>query len=207
MRRIRPAVSEGCVRPDEELVPACQAGDGPAWEALVKRHQDRVLNLAYQFTGNRDEARDLAQEIFVRLYLRLDQYDPARPFRFWFNSLARNLCIDHYRSRREKQRLATVALEATDRIVATSPSPDQQLARREERDLILAALDALSAISREAIVLKDLQEMTLEEIAQSLDLPIGTVKSRVFRARIELGRAILRRPSVGAVAGGGVGLP
>jgi len=194
------------VRPDEELVPACQAGDGPAWEALVKRHQDRVLNLAYQFTGDRDEARDLAQEIFVRLYLRLDQYDPARPFRFWFNSLARNLCIDHYRSRREKQRLATVALEAADRIAAPGPSPDRHLARREERDLILAALDALSAISREAIVLKDLQEMTLEEIAQSLDLPIGTVKSRVFRARIELGRAILRRQSAGAVAGGGVGL-
>lgn len=201
-----PAVSEGCVRPDEELVPACQAGDGPAWEALVKRHQDRVLNLAYQFTGDRDEARDLAQEIFVRLYLRLDQYDPARPFRFWFNSLARNLCIDHYRSRREKQRLATVALEAADRIAAPGPSPDRHLARREERDLILAALDALSAISREAIVLKDLQEMTLEEIARSLDLPIGTVKSRVFRARIELGRAILRRQSAGAVAGGGVGL-
>ena len=194
------------MRPDEELVPACQAGDGPAWEALVKRHQDRVLNLAYQFTGDRDEARDLAQEIFVRLYLRLDQYDPARPFRFWFNSLARNLCIDHYRSRREKQRLATVALEAADRIAAPGPSPDRHLARREERDLILAALDALSAISREAIVLKDLQEMTLEEIAQSLDLPIGTVKSRVFRARIELGRAILRRQSAGAVAGGGVGL-
>lgn len=192
---------------DEDLVPACRAGDGAAWETLIKRHQDRVLNLAYQFTGNRDEAWDLAQEIFVRLYLRLDQYDAARPFRFWFNSLARNLCIDHYRSRRERQRLATVALEEADRIAAPGPSPERHLARREERDRILTALDALSAISREAIVLKDLQEMTLEEIAQTLDLPIGTVKSRVFRARIELGRALLRPSRASAAAGGGVGLP
>jgi len=195
------------MRSDEELVQACQAGEGPAWEALIKRHQERMLNLAYQFTGDRDEAWDLAQEIFVRLYLRLDQYDPARPFRFWFSSLARHLCIDHYRSRRERQRLATVALEAADQIAAPGPSPEQHLARREERDRILAALDALSAISREAIVLKDLQEMTLEEIAQSLDLPIGTVKSRIFRARIELGRALLRQRRAGAVAGGGGGLP
>jgi len=194
------------VKSDEELVQACQTGDGPAWEALVKRHQDRILNLAYQFTGSRDEAWDLAQEIFVRLYLRLDRYDRARPFRFWFNSLARNLCIDHYRSRQEKQRLATVALEAAESIAAADPLPDRRLEQREQRDLILSALDTLSAISREAIVLKDLQEMTLEEIAQALELPLGTVKSRIFRARIELGRAILRRSPAGAAAGGGVGL-
>ena len=204
--RSRCEVYQVALRSDEELVQACRGGDGPSWEVLIKRHQDRVLNLAYQFTGNRDEAWDLAQEIFVRLYLRLDQYDRARPFRFWFNSLARNLCIDHYRSRHEKQRLVTVALEAADRIAAPGPTPDLHLARREERDLILSALDALSAISREAIVLKDLQELSLDEIAQALELPIGTVKSRVFRARIELGRAILRQQQAGAAAGGGFGL-
>jgi RNA polymerase sigma-70 factor (ECF subfamily) len=195
------------VRPDEELVQACRDGDGPAWETLVKRHQNRVLNLAYQFTGDRDEAWDLAQEIFVRLYLRLDRYDRDRPFGSWFASLARNLCIDHYRSRRERQRSATVALEEAERIPCPSPAPDRRLEQREQRAMILGALDTLSATSREAIVLKDLQEMTLEEIAQALGLPLGTVKSRIFRARIELGRALLRLPGARATAGGGVGLP
>ena len=190
------------MRSDEELVESCLTGDGPAWEALVKRHQDRVLNLAYQFTGDRDEARDLAQEIFVRLYLRLDRYDRARPFRTWFNSLARNLCIDHYRSRREKQRLATVALEDPAVVASAGPPPDRRLERREQREMVLSALDSLSATLREAIVLKDLQQMPLEEVARALGLPIGTVKSRVFRARIELGRAILRLPQTG----GGLGL-
>jgi RNA polymerase sigma-70 factor, ECF subfamily len=191
------------VRSDEELVQSCLTGDGPAWEALVKRHQDRILNLAWQFTGNRDEAWDLSQEIFVRLYLRLDRYDPARPFAAWFNSIARNLCIDHYRSRREKQRLATTALEDTTRLASAAPPPDRRLERREQREMILSALDSLGAISREAIVLKDLQQMSLEEVARALDLPVGTVKSRVFRARIELGRAILQLQQ----AGGGLGLP
>ena len=98
------------MRTDEQLIPDCQAGNAAAWEALVRAHQDRMLNLAYQFTGSRDEAWDLAQEIFVRLYLRLDQYDSARPFRAWFNSLARNLCIDHYRARKDERRRVPVQI-------------------------------------------------------------------------------------------------
>jgi RNA polymerase sigma-70 factor (ECF subfamily) len=195
------------VRSDEDLVRECQAGDAVAWEALVRRHQDRILNLAFQFTGNREAAWDLAQEIFLRLYLRLEQYDPSRAFRAWFNSLARNLCIDHYRARRADRLQSSLATDAIETMPSPQPWPNERLERRERRQLILTALDTLSALSREAIVLKDLQEMSLEEIAHQLDLPIGTVKSRVFRARIELGRAIVRLQQAGATLGGGVGLP
>lgn len=192
-------------RADELLVRECLAGNGTAWEALVRQHQDRILNLAYQFTGGREEAADLAQEIFVRLYLRLGQYDTSRPFRAWFNSLARNLCIDHYRATRE-QRRRQVPLDERMGLPAHGAPPDQRLAQRERGELIASALDQLSVISREAIVLKDLQEMTLEEIAGLLGLPIGTVKSRVFRARIELGRAIVRLQQA-PVMEGSHGLP
>ena len=177
---------------DEELIWQCRQGDGRAWEQLVQRHQDRILNLAYQFIGNREEAQDLAQEIFVRLYIRLDKYDASRTFRTWFNSLARNLCIDHYRRRKKAPLVAPTPVDEMRGLATGGPAPDRGLVRRERRELLMHALDALSEISREAIVLKDLQEMTLAEISQTLGLSIGTVKSRVFRARIELGRAILK---------------
>jgi RNA polymerase sigma-70 factor (ECF subfamily) len=197
---------EADVQTDELLIRDCQAGNAAAWETLVRAHQDRMLNLAYQFTGSRDEAWDLAQEIFVRLYLRLDQYDSARPFRAWFNSLARNLCIDHYRARKDERRRVPVPVEELGTLASAGPPPDRRVEQREKREAILAALDTLSDVSREAIVLKDLQEMTLEEIAGLLGLPLGTVKSRVFRARIELGRAIVRLQQSPATSGGGLGL-
>ena len=107
---LRDGSSEDILRTDEELVALCRQGDGRAWEALIRRHQDRILNLAYQFTSNREEARDLAQDIFIRLYRKLNQYQENRPFRTWFNSLARNQCIDRYRQRKR------------DRVVVNTPS-------------------------------------------------------------------------------------
>lgn len=164
-----------------------------------------MLNLAYQFTWNREEARDVAQEIFVRLYQRMDRYDPQRPFRTWFNSLARNLCIDHYRRRRREGPIVDTPVEELGSLAANTESPERRVERRERREWIQHALERLSEISREAIVLKDLQGLSLESIAQTLDLPLGTVKSRVFRARIELARALQKRRGASPV-GGNLGL-
>ncbi len=189
---------------DEDLVQRCREGDDSAWEDLVRRHQDRILNLAYQFVGETEEARDLAQEVFVRVYQRLELYDPERVFRTWLNSLARNLCIDRYRHRRQERRCVTTPVEEMTTLVSPALNPAQHLDRERRRQLVLHALDMLSAISREAIVLKDLQELTLEEMAEQMELPLGTVKSRVFRARLELGRAILKLEEVHT--GGGVGV-
>jgi len=192
---------------DETLAERCRQGDAAAWETLVRRHQDRILNLAYQFTHDSEEARDLAQEIFIRLYLQLERYDAGRPFRTWFNRLARNLCIDHYRhNRRERQRVATPVDEIAT-LAAPGPGPQRRLDARERRTLILRGLEALSEVSREAIILKDLQQLSLEEIAAILGVPLGTVKSRVFRARIDLGRALLRLDASLAGEGTSHGMP
>lgn len=177
---------------DEQLIGLCREGDERAWERFIRRHQDRILNLAYQFTGNREEARDLAQEIFVRLYEKMDQYQSDRPFLTWFNSLARNLCIDRYRSRRRDRVLVDTPVEEYTAIESAEEPTDRRILRRERHEFLMNAMEGLGEISREAIVLKDLQGHSLEEIATMLGVPIGTVKSRVHRARIELGGAILK---------------
>ena len=177
---------------DEQLIMECREGDGGAWETLIKRHQDRILNLAFQFTGNREEARDVAQDIFIRLYMKKEQYLPGKPFSTWFNSLARNLCIDHYRRRVKERAVVNTPVEELAYLPANIEATDTRLHKRERRECVQNALHTLGEISREAIVLKDLQGHSLEEISKMLRVPIGTVKSRVFRARIEMGRAIIK---------------
>ena len=194
------------MRSDEELVRECRRGDARAWEALVRRHQERILNLAYQFAGNREDAGDLAQEIFVRLYHKLAQYDSDRAFRTWFNSLARNLCIDFYRQRRQRPARHPLPVEEFHTLAASTEGPDRCVERRSEREFLLRAMDELATASREAIVLKDLQGHSVEEIAGMLSLPEGTVKSRLFRARIELAEAVVRLRQPAAAGGGERGL-
>lgn len=203
---MQPWVERDKVRSDEELVALCRQGDGRAWEALIRRHQDRILNLAYQFTGNREEARDLAQEIFVRLYRKLNQYQEDRTFRTWFNSLARNLCIDRYRRAKRDRVVVGTPVEEFPHLAARTEPVDRRVIRREHKEMIMQALDTLSDISREAIVLRDLQEQSLDEIATVLRLPIGTVKSRIHRARIELARELLKLETVGTQPEGSNGL-
>lgn len=188
------------MKSDEELILLCRKGHERAWESLIRRHQDRILNLGYQFMGNREEARDLAQEIFVRLYEKIDQYTPGRPFRTWFNSLARNLCVDRYRQRKRDRLVIQKPVEELGYLPSGGEKTDRRLERRERRECILQALGTLGEINREAIVLKDLQEHSLEEISEMLRLPMGTVKSRIHRARIELGRAILKLQGAGMQA-------
>jgi RNA polymerase sigma-70 factor (ECF subfamily) len=185
------------LKTDEELMSLCRERDPRAWEDLVRRYQSAMIALAFQFTGDREEARDLAQDIFVRLYRTLDQYDPTRPARTWIYSLARNICIDHYRRRRKSRQVGT-PIEEFQNLPSGGDDPDQPVMRRERREILIHALDALGSTSREAIVMKDLHNLTIEEMSSILNIPAGTVKSRVWRARCELGRALLRvRPGAG----------
>lgn len=180
------------MKSDEALVQLCIERDPSAWRTLVERHQTRILNLAYQFTGNRSEAEDLAQDIFVRLYESLELYQPGRTFRTWFNSLARNLCIDHYRKRKKDRNLVDTPVDEFRDLESHGEGVERRLERRDRRELLLRALDALAVTSREAIVMKDLQGMSHEEMADLLSVPIGTIKSRVSRGRVELARVLLR---------------
>jgi RNA polymerase sigma-70 factor (ECF subfamily) len=184
---------------DAQLVQQCLQGDGSAWEELVRRHTRRIFNTCYRFTGNSTEAEDLSQEVFLRVYRTLASYRSAYGgFATWMTSVTRNLLIDHYR--RTKRDRITDSLDDKMAIVENKESvgrrPDQQALLGELSGQVQAALTKLSPELREAVILRDLQQLEYAEIRQVLEVPEGTVKSRINRGRIELAR-ILQQMGVG----------
>jgi RNA polymerase sigma-70 factor, ECF subfamily len=187
------------LEPDAQLVQQCLQGDGSAWEELVRRHTRRIFNICYRFTGNSTEAEDLSQEVFLRVYRTLASYRSAYGgFATWMTSVTRNLLIDHYR--RTKRDRITDSLDDKMAIVENKESagrrPDQQALLGELSGQVQAALARLSPELREAVILRDLQQLEYAEIRQVLEVPEGTVKSRINRGRIELAR-ILQQMGVG----------
>jgi RNA polymerase sigma-70 factor, ECF subfamily len=183
---------------DAQLVQQCLQGDGSAWEELVRRHTRRIFNICYRFTGNGTEAEDLSQDVFLRVYKTLGSYRSAHGgFATWMTSVTRNLLIDHYR--RTKRDRVTDSLEDAMPVVESKESsarrPDQQALLGELSSQVHNALTKLSPELREAVILRDLQQLEYTEIRQILDVPEGTVKSRINRGRIELAR-ILRQMGV-----------
>ncbi len=178
---------------DSTIVERCLSGDANAWEDLVRQHTRRVYGLCYRFTGRDSEAQDLTQDVFLRVFRALGSFRSAEGcFTTWLTRLTRNLLIDHYR-RTRNQRVTDSIEEQLPRVeqgfVAVS-RPDSQLAGREASELLQNALSRLSPELRETIILRDLQEMEYREIAQVLDIPEGTVKSRLNRGRAELARLL-----------------
>src|SRR5262245_49003146 len=157
-------------------------------------HHQRIYNLAYRFTGKFDEAEDLTQEVFLKLYRTLHSYKlESGAFSTWMVRVARNHFIDHYRKHRA-ERMHTDPLEMeyekAEQNPARYPSPAQRVEQRELSDRIHRVLLKLSADLREAVILRDLEELTYEEIAVMLAVPVGTVKSRINRGRVELARLL-----------------
>ena len=180
------------MKSDAELVRLCQRRDAHAWQTLIDRHQEWTVNLAYQFAGEIETSRDLAQDIFVRVYESLDSYDGQRPFRAWFVSIARNLCIDFYRKRKRRVEAHPIPVEQLHSLASEQEAADVRVERQERSQVLMAALDQLGSISRDAIVLRDLQGLSHEEMAALDGVAIGTVKSRISRARSDLARAVLK---------------
>ena len=186
----------------ELLLRRCRAGEASAWEELVRQYHRRVFSICYRFTGSSDEAQDLTQDVFVRMYRSLDSYDAARAaFMTWLATLTRNLLVDHFR--RTKQQRQTDSLDSTlndepdaasfgERLTDPSAGPEARLQARETRELVHAALLKISPELREAVILRDLQDMDYKEIAVVLKVPEGTVKSRINRGRTELARLLAR---------------
>ena len=180
---------------DAQLVQQCLQGDGSAWEELVRRHSRRIFNICYRFTGNGSDAEDLSQEVFLRVYRTLGSYRSAYGgFATWMTSVTRNLLIDHYR--RTKRDRITDSLDDAMPVVenkeSTGRRPDEQLLLRELSAQVQGALTKLSPELREAVILRDLQDMDYKEIAEVLGIPQGTVKSRISRGRAELARLLER---------------
>lgn len=180
---------------DANLVERCLAGDDAAWEELLRTHSRRVYGLCYRFTGSQTEAQDLAQEVFLRVFKNLKSFRLSEgAFTTWLARLSRNLLIDHYR--RSKLDRATESIEdqlpVLEEGLSAAIRPDAALAGREASEILQAALQKLSPELRETVILRDLQEMEYREIAYALNIPEGTVKSRLNRGRAELAR-ILRK--------------
>lgn len=172
------------------LVDRCRAGDELAWEEFVRQMQGRIFAVACSYVATREEARDVAQDVFVRLYEKRRLWPPAADFLPWMFRTARNLCIDHLR--RVKARPSGVDL--SEELLTTLASGDRDPESRSEavsaRHAVWRGLARLTAISREIIVLRDIQGLSLEEVGAILRIPAGTIKSRSNRARIELARVL-----------------
>ena len=184
------------------LVRRCITGDAVAWEEIVRQHSRRIYNICYRFTGSADNADDLAQEVFIKMYRTLSSFDPDKgAFTTWITTMTRNLLVDHFR--KSKQDRATDSLDAGlgeeedsvtlgDRIQDTAPSADDRIQRRETQEMVQKAIQKLSPELREAVILRDLQDMDYKEIASALKVPEGTVKSRINRGRMELAKLLQR---------------
>jgi len=177
----------------DQLITRCLQGDQSAWDQIVRLHWRKVFNLAYKFVGRHDEAEDLTQDIFLKIFRALHTFDRRANFQTWLISISRNLCIDHYRSvRKERETMARDVDAAELSPVSRDRSPNSQLEQLDLKHLIKRALAELPPTLREAVTLRDLQEFSYQEISARLGLPEGTVKSRINRGRLELARQLRR---------------
>jgi len=186
----------------DQLIAGCREGDELAWEALVRRYQGRVFGVAIHYLRDREEARDVAQEVFVKVYRSLDSVREGDTFLAWLLRLTRNQSIDRLRRLTARRTDRAVPVEEAAQLPDPAPGPESDGLGGERRRLLYRALGQLSPLNREMILLKDIQELKLVEIADLLDVPVGTVKTRSHRARLELAQAIR---SLGAATSGGGG--
>jgi RNA polymerase sigma-70 factor (ECF subfamily) len=206
-----PAVSPATCQPRTEVRPLevdwslivrrCMDGDSGAWAEMVRTHHKRVYGLCYRFTGNVADAEDLTQDVFLKIYSNLASFDTARgSLQVWITTMTRNLLVDNFR--RTKNQRATGSLDEgweaveelkpIDRLTSKGPSQHEQAAQKELSVMVQSALARVSVELREAVILRDLQDMDYKEIAQVLGIPEGTVKSRISRGRAELARLLER---------------
>ena len=183
------------------LVRRCITGDAAAWEEIVRTYNRRIYNICYRFAGSGDDAQDLTQEVFIKMYRTLSSYDSSKgAFATWVTTITRNLLVDHFR--KTKQDRMTDSIDASseredaqplsEQIQDQSAPPDAHVRSREVGETVHTALGKLSPELREAVILRDLQDMDYREIATVLKVPEGTVKSRINRGRAELARLLQR---------------
>jgi RNA polymerase sigma-70 factor (ECF subfamily) len=184
------------------LAARCVAGDGAAWEELARSQHRRIYGICYRFIGSASEAEDLTQDVFIKVFRNIENFDPAKGgFNTWLTTLTRNMLVDNYR--RARMDRVTDSLDETasgeedgpsklDRLADTGRNQEQQLAGMELRAQIQEALKQVSPELREAVILRDLEDMDYKDIAEVLGVPQGTVKSRISRGRSELAKLLKR---------------
>ncbi len=184
------------------LIRRCVAGDAVAWQEIVQQYHRRIYNICYRFSGSPDDAADLTQEVFIKMYRTLGTFDTTRAsFMTWVTTVTRNLLVDHFR--KGKYDRVTDSLDATagnqeegltlaEKLEDGSAGPEARVRSQETQKLVHEGLRKLSPELREAVILRDLQDMDYKDIAIVLKVPEGTVKSRINRGRTELARLLQR---------------
>ena len=195
-------VGEGSLEIDwSQIVRQCMDGDSGAWAELVRTHHRRVYGLCYRFTGNPTDAEDLTQDVFLKVYSNLSSFDTGRgSLQVWITTMTRNLLVDNFRRTRNQRATSSLddgwesseELRPIDRLTSSGPSPHESAAQKELAKMVQNALARVSVELREAVILRDLQDLDYKEIACVLGIPEGTVKSRISRGRAELARLLER---------------
>jgi len=186
-------LAKGLIDPtDSVLIERCLGEDENAWEQLVARHWRRVFHIAYKFTARHGDAEDLAQEVFIKVFRGLEKFHRDADFGTWLTSVARNYCIDRYRATKRERELVVRDAVGYEQAPARSGNPLRAIEARDRSAFLRQGLDRLPPKLREAVVLRDLMELSYQEMATRLDVPEGTVKSRINRGREELARLLLR---------------
>jgi RNA polymerase sigma-70 factor (ECF subfamily) len=178
---------------EKALVDRCRQGEDDSWRELVDRFGQKVYSVAYHFTLNREDAEELSQEIFLKIFENLHRYDGSFPLVAWLLSLSRNLCIDRYRRRKREKSFRFVSDDAVLPLLKSDDDPAAEALKKERTKLLFWALAEIPEDLAEILVLRDLDGLAYEEIGKVLELPDGTVKSRLFRARAEVARRIRER--------------
>ena len=184
------------------LVRRCVTGDAAAWQEIVQQYNRRIYNICYRFSGSPDDASDLTQEVFIKMFRTLSTYDTSRAsFMTWVTTVTRNLLVDHFR--KGKYDRVTDSMDATpgnqeegltlaDKLQDPSAGPEARMQSQQAQKMVHEGLKRLSPELREAVILRDLQDMDYKDIAIVLKVPEGTVKSRINRGRTELARLLQR---------------
>jgi RNA polymerase sigma-70 factor, ECF subfamily len=178
---------------DQSLVERCRLGEDEAWRELVDRFGQKIYSISYHFTLKREDAEELAQEIFLKIFENLDRYHGGFPLVAWIIALSRNLCIDRYRRKKREQSFRFVSDDAVAPLLRSQDDPAADAIKKERTKMLFAAMAEIPEDLAEILVLRDLDGLAYEEIGKALELPDGTVKSRLFRARAEVARKIRER--------------
>ncbi len=178
---------------EKDLVARCRDGQDDAWRELVDRFGPKVYAIAYHFTLKREDAEELSQEIFLKLFENLHRYDGGFPLVAWILSVSRNLCIDRYRRKKREKSFRFVSDEAVTALLTSDDDPASAALKKERTQILFSALSDVPEDLAEILILRDLNGLAYDEIGKALELPEGTVKSRLFRARAEVARKIRER--------------
>jgi len=174
---------------DQKIIRDCQSGNTERYRVLIDKYKVRAFHAALLFTGNPDDALDLSQEAFYRAYKALNSFKPGRNFYTWLYQILRNICINHYH-RIRKRNIPIGDLEERSGqtfIIPADSRPDEIFEQTEMRELVWKALNKLSEKEREILILKEFNDFSYKEISEILNIPIGSVMSRLFYARKKLG--------------------